>query len=106
MGGNDMLLSELAMASGLRFEGEATAAPVFFSDNGGLSFSQLNPVAGDRSGEATAVEARANLRELGWTARDWTAGAWWRDVDAGFIEEARHAQFLGDHAGTHRPIPS
>lgn len=63
---------------------EATAAPVFFSDNGGLSFSQLNPVAGDRSGEATAVEARANLRELGWTARDWTAGAWWREVDAGF----------------------
>lgn len=63
---------------------DATAAPVFFSDNGGLSFSRLNPVAVARTGEASAVEARANLRELGWTRRDWTAGAWWRDVDAGF----------------------
>lgn len=63
---------------------DATAAPVFYSDNGGLSFSRLNPVATARAGEASAIEARANLRELGWTKRDWTAGAWWRDVDAGF----------------------
>lgn len=42
---------------------EATSAPVFFSDNGGLSFTRLNP-DGPREGEATAVEARVNLREL------------------------------------------
>lgn len=63
---------------------DATATPVFFSDNGGLSFARINPVASARSGEASAIEARANFRELGWTERDWTAGAWWRDVDAGF----------------------
>lgn len=63
---------------------EATAAPVFYSDNGGLSFIRRNPYEGRRSGTASAVEARANLRELGWTARDWSVGAWWRDVDAGF----------------------
>lgn len=63
---------------------ESTGAPVFFSDNGGLSFTQLNSGLGTRSGEATAVEARANFKELGWTALDWSAGAWWRDVDAGF----------------------
>src|SRR5690606_41881395 len=32
---------------------EATSAPVFFSDNGGLSFVQLNP-NGPREGEASA----------------------------------------------------
>jgi len=63
---------------------EATAAPVFYSDNGGLSFIRRNPYAGPRSGTASAVDARANLRELGWTTRDWSVGAWWRDVDAGF----------------------
>jgi len=63
---------------------DATAAPVFYSDNGGLSFIRRNPYEGRRSGKASAVEARANLRELGWTSQDWSLGAWWRDVDAGF----------------------
>ena len=71
----------------LKFEqasSEATSAPVFFSDNGGLSFSQLNPVAGARQGDARSIEARINLLERGLTQREWTLGAWWRDVDAGF----------------------
>lgn len=63
---------------------EATSAPVFFSDNGGLSFSQLNTVAGAREGDARGIEARINLLERGLTQREWTLGAWWRDVDAGF----------------------
>ncbi|GAB2504290.1 hypothetical protein [Lysobacter humi (ex Lee et al. 2017)] len=63
---------------------ESTAAPVFYSDNGGLSFVSRNPVDSARDGTASAVEARANFRELGWTAQDWSVGAWWRDVDAGF----------------------
>ena len=63
---------------------EATSAPVFFSDNGGLSFSEINSGLGARDGEATAVEARANFKELGWTNLDWSAGAWWRRADAGF----------------------
>jgi hypothetical protein len=63
---------------------KATSAPIFFSDNGGLSFTQLNSAVGAREGDARAVEARANFKELGWTALDWSAGAWWRDVDAGF----------------------
>lgn len=63
---------------------EATSAPVFFSDNGGLSFTELNSGLGAREGEASAVEARANFKELGWTALDWSAGAWWRQVDSGY----------------------
>jgi hypothetical protein len=63
---------------------EATSAPVFFSDNGGLSFTEINSGLGAREGEASAVEARANFKELGWTALDWSAGAWWRQVDAGY----------------------
>ena len=63
---------------------EATSAPVFFSSNGGLSFTRINPVLGLRKGEARAVEARANFKELGWTTMDWSSGAWWRQVDAGY----------------------
>ncbi|MFT3898214.1 MAG: hypothetical protein QM719_11065 [Thermomonas sp.] len=62
---------------------ESTSTPVFFSDNGGLSFTQLNPT-GPREGDATSVEARANFQELGWTTQPWSAGAWWRQVDAGY----------------------
>ena len=65
-------------------QSESTSAPVFFSDNGGLSFSEINSGLGAREGEASAVEARANLRELGWTRLDWAAGGWWRRVDEGF----------------------
>ncbi|HEU0152841.1 MAG TPA: hypothetical protein VFQ84_05785 [Arenimonas sp.] len=63
---------------------QATSAPVFYSDNGGLGFTQLNPVAGSREGDARSVEARVNLLERGLTTREWTLGAWWRDLDAGF----------------------
>ena len=62
---------------------ESFSAPVFFSDNGGLSFTQANTLA-PREGEARAVEARANFKELGWTEEDWAAAAWWRQVDGGF----------------------
>src|SRR5690606_19651659 len=57
---------------------ESTSLPVFYSDNGGLSFQQLNGAVLDRSGSANAVEARINYRELGWASRDWSNAAWWR----------------------------
>ncbi|MGO1069982.1 hypothetical protein [Lysobacter sp. CA199] len=63
---------------------QATSAPVFFSDNGGLSFTELNSGLKDREGKARSVETRANFRELGWTELDWSAGAWWRKVDEGY----------------------
>jgi len=63
---------------------QATSAPVFFSSNGGLSFTQLNGLNERRTGQARAVEARANFKELGWSTLDWSAGAWWRQVDAGY----------------------
>ena len=59
-------------------------APVFFSDNGGLSFSQQNDTALFREGEAKSLEARANFKELGWTEQDWSVGAWWRNTSAGY----------------------
>ena len=63
---------------------EATGVPVFYSANGGFTFQQRNTWIGSREGDATALEAQANLKELGWTARNWTLGGWWRDVDAGY----------------------
>lgn len=92
----------------LKFEqarSEATVAPVFYSDNGGLSFLQRNPGDGPRQGDARVLEARANFRELGWSARDWSVGAWKRDVDAGFSiarfdngvgSSERGVEFLGE----------
>lgn len=62
---------------------ESYSTPVFFSDNGGFTFTQINPT-GPREGDAKAVEARANLKELGWTQNDWAAGAWWREVGSGY----------------------
>lgn len=77
---------------------ESTVAPVFYSDNGGLDFVQRNP-DGRREGEADSIEARANLRELGWTRRDWSAGAWWREVDAGYSVARRDTGIAREEYG-------
>jgi hypothetical protein len=63
---------------------ESFGAPVFFSDNGGLSFIQQNDTALFREGDAKSLEARANFKELGWTEQDWSVGAWWRNTSAGY----------------------
>ena len=63
---------------------ESFGAPVFFSDNGGLSFVQQNDTALFREGDAKSLEARANFKELGWTEQDWSVGAWWRNTSAGY----------------------
>ncbi|WP_296282120.1 hypothetical protein [Pseudoxanthomonas sp.] len=63
---------------------ESFGAPVFFSDNGGLSFIQQNDTTLFREGEAKSLEARANFKELGWTEQDWSVGAWWRNASAGY----------------------
>ena len=77
---------------------DSTVAPIFYSDNGGLSFVHRNPVTGARAGAARSVEARANLKELGWTAQDWSTGAWWREVDAGFsVSRFDSAQGIEEH---------
>lgn len=84
---------------------EAAAAPIFFSNNGGLSFIQRNPTQGSRSGDANAIEARADLKALGWTDSAWNLGAWRRDIDPGFsVARFDHglavreygAEFLGE----------
>jgi hypothetical protein len=71
----------------------AAQAPIFYSDNGGLNFGNNNAQSnlGDfdatgalRDGDATAIEARANFKEMGWTQSNITAAAWSRDTDAGF----------------------
>lgn len=77
---------------------EATSAPIFYSDNGGLSFSEINSGLGAREGEASAVEARVNFKELGWTRLDWSAGGWWRRVDAGFsVSRFDQGQDIEEH---------
>ena len=62
---------------------ELATSPVFFSDNGGFTFTQIS-AAGPLEGDARSLEARANLKELGWTDQEWATGAWWRDTSTGF----------------------
>lgn len=64
-------------------QSESTSAPIFYSDNGGLSFIQLNSNA-PRQGKATFVETRINLNEQGLLSSEWTVGAWWKSLDAGY----------------------
>lgn len=61
-----------------------SGVPTYYSDNGGLTFARSNISLGARKGQATSLDGRINLRELGVTAGDWAAGAWWRHVDSGF----------------------
>ncbi len=76
------------------------SAPVFFSDNGGLSFHEANAANGPRKGSATALEARVNFKELGLATRDWSAAAWWRDVDAGHsISRFDRIQAIREYGG-------
>lgn len=63
---------------------EATGTPAFYSTNGGFNFTQTNAGIGYREGSATALEAQANFKEFGWTDRNWSLGAWWRSVGAGY----------------------
>ena len=64
-------------------------APIFYSDNGGLTFQQMNITddeLGDteKSGNALSIEARANLKALGYTDQELTAAAWHKNTAAGF----------------------
>ncbi|MDR1460985.1 MAG: hypothetical protein LBI78_05015 [Campylobacteraceae bacterium] len=63
---------------------KSKAAPIYYSTNGGLSFDSLGSLTDDIKGEAVAVDARANFKELGFTNSDFTAGTWWRKVDKGY----------------------
>ncbi|WP_250464987.1 hypothetical protein [Microbulbifer litoralis] len=68
---------------------ESFSAPSYFSDNGGFNFALLNRELIDdpyspTEGDGQLVEGRVNMRELGWTELQWSAGAWWRDTEDGF----------------------
>lgn len=64
-------------------------APIFYSDNGGLTFKQSNITAAQlsndgKSGDALSIEARANLKALGYTEQELTLAAWHKNTAAGF----------------------
>lgn len=67
-------------------QSESTQASVHYSDNGGLTYTDRTAEVetGPRSGQAVGVEARVNLNELGWTRENVSAGAWYKDREAGY----------------------
>lgn len=72
-------------------QSESASAPIFYSDNGGLSFIQINRNV-PRNGKASSVEARVNFYEQGWSKNEWTAGAWWKTLDAGYSSSRTNTQ--------------
>jgi hypothetical protein len=89
----------LQAGKGTYIKGEYTgtksnAAPLFYSTNGGLSFSELGSANSSISGNALAVDVRANFKEIGLTDNEFTMGGWYRDTDEGF-SLAASSQTLG-----------
>lgn len=84
-------------------QSKSALAPVFYSQDGGLSFDQYGngivsnstgtDSAGTLSGKSTSVEARLNTKEQGWTKNTWKVATWWRKKDAGF--SAEHTVAIG-----------
>jgi hypothetical protein len=73
-------------------ESESTGVPAFFSSNGGLSFIQTNntaATAAHREGGASAIEGQANLKEMGWTDRNWSLGGWLAGIDRDITKNLR-----------------
>ncbi len=62
---------------------ESDSSPIFYSDNGGLSFFEV-PTTLQREGAANSVEASINFKELGLTSRETLLKAWYVDKEAGF----------------------
>ncbi|WP_189493944.1 hypothetical protein, partial [Formosimonas limnophila] len=70
----------------LKFENansESYSAPIFYSDNGGLSFFEV-PTSAQRKGEANSLEGSINFKELGVTSREAVVKGWYIEKDAGF----------------------
>jgi hypothetical protein len=60
-------------------------APMFYSDNGGLSFVELG--SGNKSGgDAIAVDAKVNFKELGLVSNDISVASWYRNTDDGYSQ--------------------
>ena len=106
LAGADLTL-QAGRGSYIKFEyaqTEATQSARYFSQDGGLSFSALNPLtaasaADNRSGEAMGVEARMNLRERGLTERDATIAAFWNRNDDQFAVARRDEGFEVERTG-------
>jgi hypothetical protein len=75
---------------------KSKAAPIYYSTNGGLSFTELGSTFSSLSGEAKAVNVGINFKELGLSDKEINFGAWWRDVDKGYSNAHSTAYALND----------
>lgn len=67
-------------------QSKSTSAPLFFSADGGLSYTESSLVNQNQlnQGNAYSVEARVNTQELGWTQNPLKLAAWAKQKDANF----------------------
>ncbi|MDR0665948.1 MAG: hypothetical protein LBF71_00910 [Campylobacteraceae bacterium] len=74
---------------------ESNAGSIFYSDNGGLSFTDIRDNSNATGGNAISVDARANFKELGIVNNEFTMGGWYRDTQSGFATTASTLAFGG-----------
>jgi hypothetical protein len=67
---------------------ESNPSSLFYSSNGGLSFSEFKSGNSSVGGNALSVDARANFKEIGLTNNEFTVGGWYRDTDREFASSA------------------
>lgn len=75
---------------------KSKSAPIYYSTNGGLSFSRLGSSFENQSGDAKAIDARINFQELGLIDKEVTLGAWWRDVGKEYSSTHSTSSSLND----------
>ncbi|MDR2100902.1 MAG: hypothetical protein LBP40_08790 [Campylobacteraceae bacterium] len=90
----------LQAGKGTYIRGEIThtnsnAGSIFYSDNGGLSFKDIRNSSNATGGNALAVDARVNFKELGVTNNEFTAGGWYRDTQSDFATTASTLSYGG-----------
>jgi hypothetical protein len=79
----------LQAGKGTYVKGEFTrtrseAAPIYYSNNGGLSFTEFGSGLNSPNGDAKAVDAGVNFKELGLTDKEVNLNSWWRKADKGY----------------------
>lgn len=66
-----------------------TQAPIFYSDNGGLTFTESNALDSNLKGDAHVIEGRVNFKELGYSKDELALNVWHKKTDGGFSIASR-----------------
>lgn len=103
----ELLATDLTLQQGLgtwvkleQAHSQSIAAPIYYSSDGGLSFTQYGPSLlsslAELKGKARSIEIRINTKEQQWTENQWKFAAWHRQQTPGY--SVAHISQLGTHS--------